>query len=162
MIHDVHLHFFNMVSFCIHGCNGIFVESKPLAQTDDFHQCDACLRCQHNDASLPAMQAFLDSSPSVPSNAPSKSQSSWNWTRHLCTRYLSPQVTICQSATLGVSKNRGTTPPNHPFLIGVSIIKFIQFWGITIFGNTQTNLGTLPIHETCVFLHLFLEVKILC
>ena len=35
---------------------------------------------------------------------------------------------------LGVSKNR-ETPPNHPFLIGFSIINHL-FWGTPIFGNT--------------------------
>ena len=30
-------------------------------------------------------------------------------------------------------------PPNHPFLIGISIINH-PFWGIPIFGNTHINL----------------------
>ena len=30
-------------------------------------------------------------------------------------------------------------PPNHPILIGVSIIFTIHFGGTTIFGNTQMN-----------------------
>ena len=43
-------------------------------------------------------------------------------------------------AHLDVSKNRGFYPPNHPILIGFSIINH-PFWGPTpVFGNTHSSL----------------------
>ena len=40
---------------------------------------------------------------------------------------------------LGVSKNSGFSPPNHPLLIGLSVINH-PFWGTPIFGNTHLFL----------------------
>ena len=42
---------------------------------------------------------------------------------------------------MDVSENRGLKPPNHPILIGVSIINH-PFWGTPIFGNTLINKRT--------------------
>ena len=60
---------------------------------------------------------------------------------HICRNILSP------SKKLGISREillcslkwvfpKMVVPPNHPFLIGFSIINH-PFWGIPIFGNTQ-------------------------
>ena len=49
------------------------------------------------------------------------------WTKTCCS-FMIPYM--------GVSKNRGFSPPNHPILIGFSI-KNHPFWDTPIFGNTH-------------------------
>ena len=51
---------------------------------------------------------------------------------------LSP-IIIEVAKKLGASEKSGFSPPNHPFLVGFSILNH-PFWGTTIFGNTQLYL----------------------
>ena len=87
------------------------------------------------DKSFPEASSLITESPNAANVEAEKQQ-----THSL--RTANPPKNICSLGKLKeihVSENRGG-PPNHPILIGFSIINH-PFWGTPIFGNTQIDDG---------------------
>ena len=76
--------------------------------------------------SLTSTVRFWESSESLASTRFSETGEEWKNT----------EAAFFLGGEMDVSENSGFPPPNHPILIGCSIINH-PFWGSPIFGNTQ-------------------------